>query len=92
MKKADNRAKREFVLTENKTLESYEEKARRFIAQNSCMKLSQLAVNGNDMIDVGLKGKDIGKALDRLLTLVIDDSLPNERETLLEYARENYYG
>lgn len=92
MKKADNRAKREFVLTENKTLESYEEKARRFIAQNSCMKLSQLAVNGNDMIDVGLKGKDIGKALDRILTLVIDDSLPNERETLLEYARENYYG
>lgn len=92
MKKADNRAKREFVQTENKTLERYAEKARRFISQNSCMKLSQLAVNGNDMIDVGLRGKDIGKALDRLLTLVIDDSLPNERETLLEYARENYYG
>lgn len=92
MKKADNRAKQEFVLTENKDLDSYAKEAHRLISENSCMKLSQLAVNGNDMIAVGITGKDVGNTLDELLTLVIDETLPNEREALLDYVKEKTHG
>lgn len=87
VKKADNSAKQKFVLEEISQFEYYEELARRIIAEGQCMKLSQLAVNGRDMIALGLKGAEIGEALDRLLELVIDGELPNEHEALLSFVK-----
>lgn len=54
-----------------------------------CSTLFELAINGNDLIDVGFKkGKETGIILDKLLTLVINDKLENKKEILLKKAKK----
>lgn len=57
--------------------------------QNSCLKISDLSVNGNDLIALGLDGKEIGIWLNRLLELIIDDKLKNDKNELLDYIKDN---
>ncbi len=56
--------------------------------ENCCLKLTDLAVDGKDMISLGLSGRQISGMLQRLLDLVVDDKLENDRAVLLEYAKE----
>ena len=54
-----------------------------------CVSLSDLTVNGDDLLALGFKeGKSVGEMLSELLSLVIDDELPNEKDALLAYAAE----
>lgn len=46
--------------------------------------LRQLEVNGKDMIKLGLTGKQVGIALEGLLTKVIEGELPNEHDKLVK--------
>jgi len=46
-------------------------------------KISQLAINGDDLIERGFKGKQIGEELNKLLHAVLKDPLLNKREILL---------
>ena len=58
---------------------------------NECFLLKDLAVNGQDLISLGIKeGKEIGKILKSLLELVIDKPNQNNKEALLSYIKENY--
>jgi len=51
-------------------------------------RLSQLAIDGRDLLEAGYReGPAVGAALARLLDVVIDDPAANERETLLAEAR-----
>lgn len=50
--------------------------------------VKDLAVNGYDMMNLGLKGKDIGEMLNYLLVKVLDNPTCNNRESLLLYARD----
>ena len=59
------------------------EELRRLLEENACYSLSQLAVNGKDMAAAGLRGAQIGQALNALLTRVVLGELPNERDALL---------
>lgn len=64
------------------------EVADQIVEQDQCFSLKDLAVNGNDMISLGVpEGKEIGRILNELLMRVIDGDLPNERDALLEYLR-----
>lgn len=54
---------------------------------NECIKTSQLAVNGYDLINLGLKGKEIGDTLNNLLDLVLDGKLSNQKRELLEFVK-----
>lgn len=58
-------------------------------ADNDCLSLKDLAVRGNDLLVLGLEGKKIGETLNFLLEQVIDDVLPNDRDTLLAAAQKN---
>ena len=58
------------------------------LAENACLQIRDLAVNGHDLMALGIQGKAIGNCLNRLLDLVIDEQLPNEKETLLYEARK----
>ncbi len=60
---------------------------RRLLKENVCYSLSQLAVNGRDMAGLGLRGAQIGQTLNALLTRVVLEELPNEREALLRAAQ-----
>jgi len=56
--------------------------------ENACLTVKDLAVNGQDLIALGYKpGKALGQCLQGLLEQVVDETLPNEREALLEAAR-----
>ncbi len=57
--------------------------------QGLCCSLSQLSVNGEDLIRIRdtPEGKGIGKALNRLLQLVLDETLENQKELLLKKAK-----
>ena len=53
-----------------------------------CFKLSQLKVNGSDLINEKIAcGSDIGKMLKNLLLEVVEGRLCNNRDELLKYAK-----
>ena len=56
----------------------------KLIAEDACFSLKQLAVNGRDAMQLGLKGPAIGRALEKLLDDVVNGDVPNQREVLLE--------
>lgn len=55
-------------------------------AEDACLSLKNLAVNGNDLMALGFQGKAIGACLNQLLELVVEERLPNEKRALLDYA------
>lgn len=52
-------------------------------AENACLRVKDLAINGHDLIALGLSGRAIGRTLDALLADVLAETLPNERSALL---------
>lgn len=58
------------------------------LREESCFSLKDLAVNGNDMLALGLRGRAIGQALDRCLNGVMEELVPNEKDALLAYLRQ----
>jgi len=52
------------------------------------LKVTDLAVNGNDLEKIGVKpGPEMGKILKSLLDMVLEDPLMNTKEKLLEAAK-----
>ena len=45
-----------------------------------------LAINGNDVLAKGLRGKQVGEALQRTLNAVMDGEVPNEKNELLIFV------
>lgn len=59
------------------------------LAENTCLTIKNLVINGRDLIELGFTPSPaIGNCLKHLLTKVIDEELPNERNTLLNAAQE----
>ena len=58
-------------------------------ADGVCCRVSQLAVNGRDLMAVGIPaGPGLRKMLEALLDAVIREQLPNQQQSLLDAARE----
>lgn len=57
-------------------------------AENACLRVTDLAVNGRDLMALGYTGKAIGDCLNALLERVLDEALPNERKALLQAAEK----
>lgn len=60
------------------------------VAEGACCSAAELAVTGEDMKSVGFSGKSIGEVLDKLLSEVAAEKLPNEKEALIERATRLY--
>lgn len=60
----------------------------RLIRENVCLNLSGLAVNGNDLKQLGIRGPVIGRVLKSLLQEVALEGLENQKVTLMEKAKE----
>ena len=56
-------------------------------AENTCLSLKNLAINGHDLMGLGYSGKAIGSCLNDLLEQVMDEKLPNERNALLNAVK-----
>ena len=60
-------------------------RAEKILEEKQAFSLKDLAINGRDLIDIGITpGKTIGIILGELLETVLDDPARNSRETLLE--------
>ena len=63
--------------------------AERLTAENACCRVSQLAVNGRDLMDAGIRpGPGLRRVLDALLEQVLTGQLPNEKAALLAAAAQ----
>lgn len=57
----------------------------RIVDQKQCYSLADLAVGGQDLIELGIpRGTDVGRILNELLDAVMEGKLPNEKNVLLE--------
>lgn len=52
-------------------------------AEDGCLSLHDLAINGHDLIALGFTGKSIGECLNNLLQQVLEEKIPNEKTALL---------
>lgn len=57
------------------------------MAENACLCVKDLTVNGHDLMALGIQGKAIGATLNHLLEQVLDETLPNEKDALLDYLK-----
>lgn len=90
IQRCDILAQSEYMREEKlKHIDDIEREFNNILLENSCFKLSDLAVSGNDIISLGLCGKEIGETLNLLLELVIEEKLVNNKEVLISYIRDN---
>lgn len=61
---------------------------RRIRAAGLPLKLADLAVNGRDLMQAGLRGAQIGQMLTALHAAVLREETPNERGALLRWAKD----
>ena len=59
------------------------------LAEKPCFTLKDLAVNGRDLMELGYRGPDLGRELNRLLEAVMDGRAENTREALTALAAKD---
>ena len=59
---------------------------RRILKSGECFSLKHLAVSGDDLLALGLRGRAVGEMLDFLLEYVMEYPDNNRRELLLSLA------
>ena len=88
MRRADTYAQSDYKREEKlKALDQLAIIAIELEEQNACLKISDLKADGNDMMALGLSGKEIGDALKRVLEAVISEEINNDKDEILEYVR-----
>lgn len=92
LKRADILGQSDYYREEKlQRLESFEELYEEIVRDNECLKISDLAIGGRDLIDEGMgSGPHIGEILKDLLEIVIEDPQQNQRDILLGMVRERY--
>ena len=88
VKRADNLAQAEQYRDRQVLICQWEDLLELALSGGECFSLGQLAVRGGDLTALGLRGPAVGRALEELLNLVMDEKLPNDRAILLDYTKE----
>lgn len=88
LKKADDLAHNPRFESRTKLLGQVTEIARKILDAGECITLKDLKINGNDLLDLGFApNKELGNTLNKLLYMVMDERVPNQRESLLAAAK-----
>lgn len=90
IRKADMAGQSDYMLevkeASTKVLEALYQRA---ISEKQCIKISDLAINGKDLMELGMKpGKEMGDMLHYLLEQVLDEPKKNERDNLFLMVKE----
>lgn len=90
VRRADILAQSEYQQEEKlQNLEEITELYQKILEKAECVSLKTLAVNGMDLIETGMKpGKEIGKMLNALLEIVLEEPSWNTREKLIELSNK----
>lgn len=85
LKRADNAAQNP-VYNYTEYYDDLEALFRRITDEGDCCSLEELAINGRDIMALGISGSGIGQMLQRILADVMDGRLSNDRDILLRSA------
>ena len=88
LQKADTAAHAPECQSRLETSDRIMELAREIKRENECVSLKDLEIGGDDLISLGYRGREIGDKLREVLSLVVDETLPNRREDLIEYLKK----
>lgn len=77
------------VNMEIEELISIKKQAQEAISRGDPYRISDLAVNGNDLLSAGLEGRKIGEMLSNILNLVMDGKLKNNKQSIIEYLNNS---
>lgn len=89
IKRADALSQSELALPKLERLDEVRPIFEKVLEEDQAFMVKDLAINGNDLIALGfIHGKIVGETLDKLIDLVIDQKVPNDREALLAKAAE----
>ncbi len=58
--------------------------------EQECFSIKDLKINGNDLISMGFKGKEIGKILNTVLDLVINEKIKNEISEITDFVQSHF--
>ncbi|MGL4688442.1 MAG: hypothetical protein ACRCVS_07110, partial [Fusobacteriaceae bacterium] len=70
------------------SLERFRKYYKEICNNKEAVELKDLKITGNDLVKIGIEGKEIGENLDYLLNLVFENPNWNAKEKLLELCRE----
>lgn len=89
VRRADVLAQSDFQREEKLTLlEKWQQLFEEVLEKKQCISMKMLAVNGSDLIGLGMKpGKEMGEVLKELLNYVLDHPEDNVKEILLEKVK-----
>ena len=62
-----------------------EDTARKVLSEKPCFSLKDLAINGNDLSELGFEGREIGEKLRLLLQAVIENNVQNTKDDLISF-------
>ncbi len=93
VKRADILAQSEYKRTEKlEALACYRRFYDEIMKRKECLSLGELAVSGSDLIAAGMQpGPVIGRTLQALLEIVIEEPEKNTKEYLMRYTLENLF-
>jgi tRNA nucleotidyltransferase (CCA-adding enzyme) len=88
VKRADCKAQNPNLIYRLKDIDKLESMVDEIIKEGQCFRIKDLAVNGNDLINDGIKeGIEVGKILKFLLDAVINGRCENKRESLMQHIK-----
>lgn len=84
---ADNSAKSDLANGTKEKISEIRRVMEEILEQEGVLSLKSLAVNGNDLITLGIKGKEIGEMLNLCLERVTNQEVQNNRLELIELVK-----
>lgn len=75
------------IITDMADFSKIREVLQQLLEENACLTVRDLALNGRDLMTLGLSGPAVGSCLNELLAMVLDEKIPNEKAALTAAAR-----
>lgn len=91
LKRADNWGQAKEYHTQQAYYNELDEIAKNILSEEGCPSRKNLAVNGRDLLERGLQGREIGQVLEVLLDAVLDGKVENEKAALLRYTEQSRF-
>lgn len=89
LKEADIKAQGTQITERLEIITKIKELSKNLQNENICYKPTQLQINGNDLIALGVpQGKQIGQILNQIMQEVLEENLKNDKQTLIKYAHQ----
>ena len=90
LKRADNLGQSEEFRYRQDILQELENSARRILDEKACFSIKDMAINGSDLIKLGMmQGPEIGEVLEMLLDKVISGEIKNDRQELIACLKDS---